>query len=70
MTAQSRQCKICLAYYRLTDGRLPPHPNLRTGNPCRGRIPRASNISEYTVGWDHHPAEVSAGQWESNRVKH
>ncbi len=61
------QCKICLGYYRLTEGRLPEHDSLETGNPCRGRWPRPPDVAEYTVGWDHDPHEVGGGLPERNR---
>jgi hypothetical protein len=64
------QCKICGAYMAIQDGRLGPHKSIATGNDCRGRLPRVSGVEEYTVGWDHHPAEISAGQFESSRRRH
>ena len=39
MTTEVGQCKICFGFYRMKDGRLPEHPHLVTGNPCRGRWP-------------------------------
>jgi hypothetical protein len=66
MTGAVGRCKICRGYYRLDRGRIPPHPHLGTGNPCRGRWPDPEP-DEYTVGFDHHPADVSGGLPERDR---
>lgn len=61
MVDDTGQCKICSGYFRMVDGRLPEHQHIKTNHPCRGRWPRQSQLDDYPVGWDHHPAEINAG---------
>jgi hypothetical protein len=70
MPTRVAQCDTCDTYLIIRkDGGLGPHVD-PDGSPCSGRQPRPSDPSEYTVGFDHHPADISSGAWESNRRKH
>jgi hypothetical protein len=61
------QCKICGGFYRMTNGRLPEHDSIKTGNSCRGRWPRKADVSEYTVGYDTMYGVYYGGAWELGR---
>lgn len=59
MSNITEQCKICKGFYRLDDNkRLPPHTSISTGEPCRGRNPKAQ---EYPVGFDSDLGVMSGG---------
>ena len=68
MTAVVGQCKLCLRYERMVDGRLPEHESLKTGEPCRGRWPRQGQPEDYTEGFDSEPPWIlRGGLWERDR---
>jgi hypothetical protein len=69
MTARVGQCKLCEAYMPTIDERLPEHKSIKTGEPCRGRIPKGSKLEDYSVGFDSDPWVYGGGLPERNRNK-
>lgn len=74
MAAKVEQCTYCKRFMPMDEGGLiPPHavvdPETNVPVSCPGGEQAPMEV-ERTTGWDHHPAEVSGGGWETDRNKH